>query len=89
MGRSAPTLRVAVRRELERIKRISRVERDPEIRRSLEEVLRVGEKLLDAYSIEPPADAMEVVLLSAIVELFSRCGGRSVNEMSQTSQTTE
>ncbi|MDK2384081.1 MAG: hypothetical protein QI199_04640, partial [Candidatus Korarchaeota archaeon] len=67
---------------LERLRRIAKVERDPEIRRSLEEVLRVGEKLLDAYSVEPPTDAMEVVLLSAIVELFSRCRDLSVNETS-------
>lgn len=69
-----------MRRELERLRRISRAERDPDIKKSLEEVLMVGEKLLDAYSIEPPADAMEVVLLSAIVELFSRCRDLSVNE---------
>ncbi len=63
-----------MRRELDRIRRLSKMERDPEVRRSLEEVLEAGEKLLDAYSSsDPPEDPLEVILLGAIVELFSRC----------------
>ena len=72
MGRSAPTLRVAVRRELERISRVAKAERDPEVRRALEELVSSGALLLDAFQVEPPADALEVVLLSALVALTRR-----------------
>lgn len=67
---------MAVRRELERLRRVAKAERDPEMRKALEEIIGVGERLLDAYSLEPPVDAMEVVLLSALAVLFSRCGDR-------------
>lgn len=82
MGRSAPTLRVAVRREIERLKGVAKAERDPKMRKALEEIIRVGERLLDAYSLDPPADAMEVVLLSALAVLFSRCLGEGEDRSS-------
>ncbi len=74
MGRSAPTLRVAVRRELERLRRVARAERDPRIRRELERLLEGGEILLDAFGSGPefPTDAWEVALLGVIVGLALR-----------------
>ncbi len=74
MGRSAPTLRVAVRREIERLRRIARSERDPRIRSEFERLLRGGELLLDAFGAgpEPPQDAMEAVLLGVIAGLALR-----------------
>lgn len=74
MGRSAPTLRVAVRRELERLRRVARAERDPRVRRELERLLESGEILLDAFSsgAEPPLDAWEVAVLGVIIGLALR-----------------
>jgi len=74
LGRSAPTLRVAVRRELERLRRVARAERDPRIRREFERLLKDGELLLDAFGAgpEPPQDAMEAVLLGVITGLALR-----------------
>jgi len=72
MGRSAPTLRMALRREIERIERIARVERDPHTKKALKELITSANRLLDAYSVDPPADAREVLMMSAIVELFVR-----------------
>jgi hypothetical protein len=61
---------MAVRREIERIERIAKVERDPQTKKALKELLASANRLLDAYSIDPPVDAREVVVMSAIVELF-------------------
>ncbi len=74
MGRSAPTLRVAVRRELERLRRVARAERDPRVRRELERLLKSGEILLDAFSSgsELPTDAWEVAVLGVITGLALR-----------------
>lgn len=72
MGRSAPTLRMALKREIKRIERIARMERDPRTKRALEELMASANRLLDAYSIDPPVNAREVLMMSAIVELFVR-----------------
>lgn len=72
MGRSAPTLRTAMRREIERLSRLARAEKDPEMRKALEELIGSGEGMLDAYFFDPPSDPMEIVLMSALVELFRR-----------------
>lgn len=72
MGRSAPTLRMALRREIERIEKIARAERDSHTKKALKELIASANRLLDAYSADPPADAREVLMMSAIVELFVR-----------------
>ena len=74
MGRSAPTLRMALRREIERIERIARAERDPHTKKALKELIASAERLLDAYSADPPTDVREVLIMSAVVELFVRLG---------------
>lgn len=84
MGRTAPTLRMALREELERLKRVSRAERDPKVKEALDWIVSVGEKLLDAYSNEPVSDAMEVIVMSALVELFIK-----VRELSSAQSTRD
>lgn len=84
MGRTAPTLRLALREEIERLRRISRAERDPKVREALNWITSIGEKLLDAYSTEPVCDAMEVILVSALVDLFIR-----VKELSSSSELAQ
>ena len=74
MGRTAPTLRAALRAEVARLERVIKYVRDPELRKALEEALKHAEVLQDAYlAAGPPLDPLEVVLLSMIAELYRRC----------------
>jgi len=74
VGRTAPTLRAAVRAEVARLKRLIRYVRDPELREAFRNALKHAEELHDAYlATGPPLDPLEVVLLSMIVELYRRC----------------
>ncbi|MCD6323673.1 MAG: hypothetical protein J7L55_00995 [Desulfurococcales archaeon] len=73
MGRTAPTLRAAVRAEIARLRKLLRFVRDEELREALEDGLNHAEELHDTYiSTEPPMDPMEVVLMSMIAELYRR-----------------
>jgi len=74
MGRTAPTLRTALRAEVARLERVVRYVRDPELREALEEALKHAEVLHDAYlAAGPPLDPLEVIFLSMIAELYRRC----------------
>jgi len=73
MGRTAPTLRAALRAEVARLERVVKYVRDPELRKALEDALRHAEVLHDAYlAAGPPLDPLEVVFLSMIAELYRR-----------------
>ena len=61
-----------MRRELERLRKVAKAERDARRRAALEEILKFGEGLLDAYSADPPSDPLEVLILSALAEVFAR-----------------
>ena len=74
MGRTAPTLRSAVREEVRRLRSLLKHVRNDELRKGLEEGLRNAEGLHDAYlETEPPMDPLEVVILSMIADLYRRC----------------
>ena len=74
MGRTAPTLRSAVREEVRRLRSLLKHVKNDELRKGLEEGLRNAEELHDAYlETEPPMDPLEVVILSMIADLYRRC----------------
>jgi len=74
LGRTAPTLRSAVREEVRRLRSLLKHVRNDELRKGLEEGLRNAEGLHDAYlETELPMDPLEVVILSMIADLYRRC----------------
>ena len=72
MGRSAPTLRMALRMEAERLRRLSRHVRDEGLRRALEEIAEKTMLLHDAFLHSPESDAFRVLVLSVLADLEER-----------------
>ncbi|NOZ30449.1 MAG: hypothetical protein GXO68_00635 [Crenarchaeota archaeon] len=79
MGRTAPSSRVLVESELERLVRVSRHLRDPSDRRLLEDLLRSVHRVLDAYRYEAMGDPLEPILVAMILEVARRCRERGGN----------
>lgn len=73
MGRTAPSSRVLVESELERLVRVSQHLRDPSDRRLLEDLLRSVHRVLDAYRYEAMGDPLEPILVAMILEVARRC----------------
>ncbi|MCE4622999.1 MAG: hypothetical protein F7C82_02605 [Desulfurococcales archaeon] len=80
MGRTAPSSRVLVESELERLLRVSRHLRDPGDRGLLEDLLRSVHRVLDAYRYEAMGDPLEPILVAMILEVARRCRERGGNE---------
>ncbi len=73
MGRTAPSVRVALDKEIIRIRKILRYLKDPEDRRILEELLSCSYKIIDAYRYEPYfMDPIEPIILGMILCLHQK-----------------
>ncbi len=75
MGRTAPPPRVAVERELDRLRRAAGALRDPGDREALERLLDCAYRVLDAYKHADMPDPVEPVILGMIL-----CLARAVDE---------
>ncbi|MFZ8823384.1 MAG: hypothetical protein ACO2O0_04440 [Desulfurococcales archaeon] len=72
MGRTAPSLRMGVEGELDRLRKIFSSIEDPELREAALESLEGAVKLYNAFQRSPSSDPLEVILFSLIVELYRR-----------------
>jgi hypothetical protein len=68
MGRTTPSPRIPVERELERLRRLARHMKDPQLARTLEQLLDSTYKILDAYRQVPMSDPLEPILIAMILE---------------------
>lgn len=75
MGRTAPSSRILVEEELDRLRRVSKHVRDPRDRELLEELLDSVHRVLDAYRYEAMGDPLEPILLAMILEIARGCKG--------------
>lgn len=83
MGRTAPPPRVAIERELARLRRAAGALRDPRDRDALSGLLDCAYRVLDAYKHVDMPDPMEPVLLGMIL-----CLARAVGEACAGSSST-
>lgn len=74
MGRTAPSLRMGVEGEIERLRRIFSSIEDPELRKVAMESLEHATKLYNAFQRSPSSDPVEVIVFSLITELYRRLG---------------
>lgn len=72
MGRTAPSLRVGVEEEIERLKKIFSSIEDPELREAAIESLKHAARLYNAFQRSPSSDPVEVIIFSLITELYRR-----------------
>lgn len=72
MGRTAPSLRVGVEGEIERLRKIFSSIEDPELREAAIESLEHATRLYNAFQRSPSSDPIEVIIFSLIVELYRR-----------------
>ncbi len=74
MGRTIPSFRQGLDREIERLERLAEGSADPMRRRSLKELLAHARDLENEYAMET-GDPGEEILLSLLLYLFLRSGG--------------
>lgn len=75
MGRTAPTLRAAMREEIHRLRKVATAIRDPELKKAMEDLLNHATELHDAYlRTDPPIDPMEAIILSMLTYLRKLVG---------------
>ena len=81
MGRTIPSFRQGLDREIERLERLAEGSADPVRRRWLKELLAHARDLENEYAMEA-GDPGEEILLSLLLYLFSRGGSRAPGEPS-------
>ncbi len=74
MGRTIPSFRQGLDREIERLERLAEGSADPVRRRSLKALLAHARDLENEYAMET-GDPGEEILLSLLLYLFLRSGG--------------
>lgn len=76
MGRTAPSTRILVEAEIDRLRRVASRLRDPRDREALEEIIEYTYRVLDAYRFEAMADPLEPIIIAGLLYTARRCRGK-------------
>ncbi len=76
MGRTAPSTRILVEAEIDRLRRVASRLRDPRDREALEEIIEYTYRVLDAYRFEAMADPLEPIIIAGLLYTARSCRGR-------------
>ena len=72
MGRTTPSIRMAIEKETRRIEKMLEYTHEPYARKALEEILEGYRELLPVFQAVPPDTPSEALLLTAIAKIYKR-----------------
>lgn len=72
MGRTVPSIRMAIEPEIERLMKIMEYVHEPEAKRALEEIIEAYTDLVPVFKAVPPYDKAYAILLAGLLRTIKR-----------------